>query len=103
VVWFHVPDGVMSIGTTDPRARTRRGVRIGDSADAVKRRYPGAQCQAGDGGLFVEEALSGGCLLPKGRAELVTLRFGLDQDGDRVTSIWLDARSWDSLQRLRRR
>ncbi len=103
VFWLDVPDGLISMGTTDPRARTRSGVRIGDSADAVKRRYPGAQCQGRDGGFWDEDAEPGGCLLPTERFKLVRLRFGLDQDGERVTSIWLEAPSWDAMQRLRRR
>jgi len=39
----------------------------------------------------------------KASFELTRLHFGLDQDGERVTSIWLDAPSWEAIQRLRRR
>jgi len=105
-----IPDGVVSMGTTDPRAQTRRGVRIGDSADVVRQRYPGAECQGRETAGFwfwEEEAVPGGCRLPtvtdKDSSELTRLHFGLDQDGERVTSIWLDAPSWQAIQRLRRR
>jgi len=61
-----VPDGVVSMGTTDPRARTRRGVRIGDSADVVRQRYPGAECQGRDGGFWAEDAMNGGLQASEG-------------------------------------
>ncbi len=111
VVTVFLPDGAISLGTTDPQAHTRRGVGIGDSTDLVKERYPGAECQdfqgGGQGLLGNEGTVPAGCVVPPapGNDGLVPLRlsFGLDKDGEEVSSIWLEATSWAGIKALRRR
>ncbi len=112
VVSVFLPDGAFTFVTTDPRARTRRGVGIGDSADLVKERYPGTECRDSQGGVIqgllgYEGTTPAGCLVPptEGSDGVAPLRlsFGLDKDGEEVSSIWLEATSWAGIKALRRR
>lgn len=76
---------VTSWGTTDPRARTPEGVRIGDERDVVKRRYPKADC-------FIQNDDSEYAEYPICRIRVCmgrTLSFG----GDPIKSIYLAAES----------
>lgn len=99
-------DGAFLFMTTDARARTRRGVGIGDSADLVMRRYPGAMCQGFEDTGDVD-SVPGGCLLPPAETrdgvEAPRLSFGLDEDGEQVTSITIEAPSWQTIEQLKRR
>ncbi len=112
-VTVFLPDGAVTLVTTDPRARTRRGVGIGDSADLVKERYPGTECRDSEGGSILERlrgsegTVPAGCLVPPtegsdGVAPLL-LSFGLNDDDGEVSSIWLEATSWQGIKALRRR
>ncbi len=105
-VTVFVPDGAISVVTSDPRARTRGGVGVRDSAEAVEERYPGARC-AGFQDTGDVDSIPGGCSLPPAPSrDGVTpprLFFGLDEDGEEVRSIWLEATSWEGIERLRRR
>ena len=97
-------EGLIWLVTTDPRARTRRGVGIGDSAERVAERYPGARCheaEVGDG-----DSAPGACAIPMTKDEDGVPRphlvFGLDPDGREVRSVSLGAPSWRTVARLRR-
>jgi hypothetical protein len=111
-VTVFLPDGAVTLVTTDPRARTRRGVGIGDSADLVKERYPGTECRDSQGGVIqgllgYEGTIPAGCLVPptEGSDGVAPLRlsFGLNDDDGEVSSIWLEATSWAGIKALRRR
>jgi len=96
-------EGVTAIITIDPRARTRRGIGVGDTAELVKQRYRQARCQSASD-VDDGEVVSAVCTVPRseigrsGRA--LRLSFGLDSGGDKVRSIWLEARSWRTPDRL---
>jgi len=79
------PAGVWAIVVTDERARTTRGVRVGDSTEDVKQRYPEARCWSS------ASESNAACEV---REPFRRLWFGVDDrlvGTDRVTSIWLQA------------
>lgn len=96
-------DGVIKFVVTDARARTARGIRVGDSADLVQDRYPGAACSAQRGDEL--DAALAVCSVPDGPeggvARGLRLAFGLDPGGEAVRSIWVEVLSDEDIDRLR--